>query len=173
MRRGAALARKRETEQEASVRYIITGLDPAPFEPLFELDDQALAARGATRMRVDADSGYPCRVSLRDLPAGSEVLLVNHEHLPVDTPYRSRHAIFVGMESGKAARYEDAVPTSLAIRLLSVRSFDVHGDMVDADVVDGGDLEPLIERLLEDPRAAYLHVHNARRGCYAARVDRA
>ena len=45
--------------------------------------------------------------------------------------------------------------------------------MVDADVVDGQALEPVIARLLGDPRADYLHVHFARPGCYAARIDRA
>jgi hypothetical protein len=45
--------------------------------------------------------------------------------------------------------------------------------MVDADVVDGSEVEPLIARLLADPRAAYVHAHYARRGCYAARIDRA
>ena len=64
------------------------------------------------------------------------------------------------------------MPDSLATRLLSVRAFDPEGMMIDADVVEGAALEPLIERMFEDPRVDYLHVHNARRGCYAARVDR-
>ena len=45
--------------------------------------------------------------------------------------------------------------------------------MVDAEVVEGTQLEPLIERLFGDQRVSFLHVHNARRGCYACRVDRA
>jgi hypothetical protein len=40
-------------------------------------------------------------------------------------------------------------------------------------VSPGSELEALIERFLAEPRVAYLHVHNARRGCYACRVDRA
>ena len=44
--------------------------------------------------------------------------------------------------------------------------------MHDADVVDGTQLEATIERLFADPRIAYLHAHNARRGCYACRIDR-
>jgi len=39
--------------------------------------------------------------------------------------------------------------------------------------VNGREVGPAFERLLALPRAAYLHVHNAGRGCYAARVDRA
>jgi hypothetical protein len=31
----------------------------------------------------------------------------------------------------------------------------------------------VIEKLLANPRAAYLHVHFAAPGCYAARIERA
>jgi hypothetical protein len=39
-------------------------------------------------------------------------------------------------------------------------------------LVEGHHLEDTIERLFADPRAAYLHLHYAAPGCYAARVDR-
>ena len=45
--------------------------------------------------------------------------------------------------------------------------------MVDADVVDGAAAEPLIQRYLARADVAYLHIHFARRGCYACRADRA
>jgi len=45
--------------------------------------------------------------------------------------------------------------------------------MLGCELVDGRDLEPAIERLLGLPQAAYLHIHFAAPGCYAARVDRA
>ena len=153
--------------------YIITGLDPTPFRPLYGLSDDALAKRGAIRMQVDTRPGFPCRITLEDVEPGATVLLVNYEHLPVATPYRSRHAIFVREGADVAARYEGRVPDQLATRLLSVRAFDVNGMMRDADVVEGRDLEPLIARLFADSETAYLHVHNAKRGCFAARVDRA
>ena len=44
--------------------------------------------------------------------------------------------------------------------------------MTGCDVVDGRDLEAAVQTLFADPRAAYLHVHYARPGCYAARVER-
>jgi hypothetical protein len=58
-------------------------------------------------------------------------------------------------------------------RLLSLRAFDEQGMMIDADVADGAQVEPLIERLLGDARTAYVHAHYARRGCFAARIERA
>lgn len=153
--------------------YAITGLDPAPFAHLYGLSDAGLAAQGAVRMIADKKPGYPCRVTLEDAEPGAAVLLVNHEHLPVETPYRSRHAIFVAEGAERPARYEAAVPEQLRSRLLSVRAFDSGDMMIDAEVLDGTELEAEIERMFADPRAAYLHVHNARRGCFAARVDRA
>jgi hypothetical protein len=44
--------------------------------------------------------------------------------------------------------------------------------MTDADVIEGDDLAAVIIRFFGDATVAYLHVHNARRGCFAARVDR-
>jgi hypothetical protein len=152
--------------------YVITGIDPAPFRALYGADDTALAAAQAVRVTATTKPGYPCRVTLADAEPGETLLLLNHEHLPVASPYRSRHAIYVREGAEQAARFEDAVPEQLAIRLLSVRAFDGAGMMTDADVVEGSALEPLIERLLSDPAVAYLHVHNAKRGCFAARVDR-
>jgi hypothetical protein len=152
--------------------YVIQGLDPSPFRPLYGLSDEELQAAGAIRMIADARPGFPCRVSLEDAEPGEALLLVNFEHLAIDTPYRSRHAIFVREGEEAAVRYEDEVPEQLARRLLSVRSFDAMGMMTDAEVIDGTQLEPLIGRMFADPAVAYLHVHNAKRGCFAARVDR-
>jgi hypothetical protein len=38
--------------------------------------------------------------------------------------------------------------------------------------VPGGSLEDSIEGMFANPSVAYLHLHNAKPGCYAARVDR-
>ena len=153
--------------------FVITGLDPQPFRHLYGLPDADLAREGAIRMRADSKPGFPCRVTLEDAEPGEDLLLVNYEHLSVATPYRSRHAIFVRDGAEEAARYEDAVPEQLSRRLLSVRAFDAEGMMTDADVFDGTELAERIEAFFADPSVAYLHVHNAKRGCFAARVDRA
>jgi Protein of unknown function (DUF1203) len=58
-------------------------------------------------------------------------------------------------------------------RLCSVRGYDPAGFLVNAEVVPGADLESLVRRFLENPKTSYLHVHNARPGCYAFRVERA
>jgi uncharacterized protein DUF1203 len=150
--------------------FRITGLPAEHFAHLFDLSDDALAAQGAVR-RI-ADKGYPCRVSLTDSRPGDELLLVNYEHHPVDSPYRMRFAIYVrkGEETYDAV---DEVPEQLRTRTLAVRSFDAGAMMVAWELIDGRHLMAGIDRLLADPRAAYLHVHFAAAGCYGARVERA
>jgi hypothetical protein len=149
------------------------GLSSSLFRSLYGLSDEELAERGVEVKIADAPRGFPCRVSLRDAPAGARMLLLNFEHQPAETPYRSRHAIFVQDGAEEAHPGVDEVPEVLASRTLSVRAFDAAGQMVDGVVVNGREAAPLFERLLSNPEAAYLHVHNAGRGCYAARVERA
>lgn len=153
--------------------FRISGLDADRFSHLFGMDDQQLARHGVQRMVADEFPGYPCRVSLEDAQPGETVLLLNYEHLPVDSPYRSRHAIFVREWAREARPGVNEVPEAIASRLLSVRSFDDGGTMLDADVAEGAALKELIAQLFQDESASYLHIHNARRGCYSARVDRA
>jgi Protein of unknown function (DUF1203) len=153
--------------------FRISALPTARFKPLFALSDEELATRGAMRRIVDKCPGFPCRVSLVDAQVGEVVLLTNYEHQTASSPYRASHAIFV-RENAREARPEvGEVPQVLRSRLLSVRGFDEKGMMIDADVVDGREIEPAIERLLANARISYLHLHNAKPGCYAARVDRA
>ena len=152
--------------------FRISGLPAELFQPLFALSDAELAARGAVRQVADTKPGYPCRISLTDADPGDEVILTHFEHHAVATPFRASHALYV--RRGETT-YEatNEVPEQLRLRLLSVRAFDHAGMLVDADVVDGRELERAIARLFGDARASYLHVHYAKPGCYAARVDRA
>ena len=149
--------------------FRITGLPAEKFAPLFDLSDAELAERGAVRRTATSNS--PCRVSLTDATPGDELILTNYEHHAVASPYRMRFAIFVrkGEEQFDAI---DEVPEQLRTRVLALRSFDDAAMMVERELVDGRELEAAIDRLFADPRAAYLHIHFAAPGCYAARVDR-
>ena len=156
--------------------FQIIGLDPTPFFPLYGLSDEALASHGVRRERVSSFPGAPDRVSLDDVEAGGTVLLLNHLHQSAATPYRSRHAIYI-REGAEQAHVPDPgdLPPMLRRRVLSIRAFDAAGWMLDADLVDGADLAAttaLIDRLLAPPETAELHVHFAKRGCFAARVVR-
>ena len=152
--------------------FRVLGLSPESFRPYFEMSDGELAKAGALRLVADRP-GLPCRVSLQHAPVGDELLLLNFEHQPGHTPYRSRHAIYVSRSASRAFDEIDVVPEVILTRLVAVRAFDAGHMMIDADVVEGSHAAGLFERLLANPAARYLHVHNAKRGCYSARVERA
>jgi hypothetical protein len=151
--------------------YVISGLPVQPFQPLFGLDTATLQARGIVRQRVDGP-GFPCRITLQDAEPGETVLLLQWTHLDVDTPYRAGGPIFVRESAQATGVFANTIPAQQRSRLLSVRAYDAGGWMRDADVTEGELLESLVERFFGDVRVAYLQVHNARRGCYACRVDR-
>jgi len=153
--------------------YIVSGLQSAPFAPLFGLDDHTLAERGIRRMTAPQDGLYPCRVTLADVPAGTNVLLLSYPHQPAHTPYRAEGPIFVTEGPADTVVARDEVPLMMVKRILSVRAYDADDMIVDADVVDGTEADALFRRYLARTEVAYLHVHLARRGCYAGRVDRA
>ena len=153
--------------------FRIQGLDHNQFAHLYGRSDHELARLGVERHVVDATPGFPDRIALRDLMIGETALLLNHEHQPADTPYRARHAIFVHEGARETADLVDMAPESTRIRTVSLRAYDAGGMMVDADLAEGTDLLPLIERLFRRPDVAYLHAHHAKRGCYAARILRA
>ena len=58
-------------------------------------------------------------------------------------------------------------------RLLSLRAYDARGMMAWAEAVPGSEIESAIAQLFAIERVAYLHVHYAKPGCYACRVERA
>ena len=153
--------------------YRVTGLDPAPFRQLFGLSDDALAAKGARRLVADAKPGFPDRIEVRDAEPGESLLLLNYTHQPADTPYRASHAIFVREGAETPLDRVDEVPDALRARPISLRAFNASGEMVDADLIEGEKLESLIRRFFDNPEVDYLHAHYAKRGCYAARIDRA
>ena len=152
--------------------FRVLGLSPDHFRPLFAMPDAQLHELGARRVIAD-DPRMPCRVSMEHARLGEELLLLNFEHQPANTPYRATHAIYVRRAADRAFDAVDTIPEVLRSRLLAIRAFDAQHMMVDAEVCDGNEAADLFERFLANPQASYLHVHNAKRGCYAARIERA
>jgi len=104
---------------------------------------------------------------------GDEVLLVNYEHHSVDTPFRASHAVFFRPGALEANLAPGEVPELFRSRTLSLRGFDQMGMLVSADLAEGEALEQSIQTMFENPSVSYIHLHFAKPGCYAARVDRA
>ena len=153
--------------------YVVRGLDPAPYKSLFGLPDAELEQRGVVRMTVTEKPSFPCRVSLTDRDLGEQVLLINHVSHDVANPYRASHAIFVTEGAEQPAEYVDEVPPVFATRILSLRGFDKDGMMAEAVLTQPGEADVGIRKLFSNPEVETIHAHNATRGCFSARIERA
>ena len=152
--------------------FRITGLDAQPFRRFYGLSDAALATHGVRRVTVDQSPGFPDRIELRDLEIGEKALLLNYMHQPADSPYRSSHAVFIREGAEVTTDLIDEVPDVVRRRLISLRAFSWDGNILDADVMGGKEIEKTINRFFENTDVAYLHAHYAKYGCFAARVTR-
>jgi Protein of unknown function (DUF1203) len=159
--------------QHAHMNYRIQGLQRSNFAHLTDQAPDVLQRSGVQRITVDSSPGYPDRITLDDVPAGQTVLLLNYTHQPANTPFHASHAIYVRERGGETFDQVNTIPPALARRLIALRAFDARDHMIDADIAPGTGLPALIERMLANPEARYLHAHYAKWGCYAARVDRA
>lgn len=152
--------------------YQISGLQPRHFSDYWTMSEAELSARNIQRVRADTNRGYPCRISLQDADVGELLLLLPFVHHDVQGPYRASGPIFVRQAAKESAMLTDEVPLAFRRRLISLRAYDTAGMMRGCDVVEGADLDAAIKVQLHDETTAYLHLHNARPGCFAARVDR-
>lgn len=152
--------------------FRVAGLDPELFADLHALSDAALAEKGVRRVRVTEKPSAPCRITLDDAEIGEAVLLLSYNHQPADTPYRQQGPIFVS-ESARRFIGRDAAPPALARRTLSLRGFDADHMMIEADVTEGAEAADMIERFFANSAVSYIHAHYARRGCFAAAIERA
>ena len=153
--------------------FRIHALPADEFAPLFDLSDDELAARNATRMTVESMPGYPCRVSMKDAEIGETVILTNHRHQPANSPYQSSHAVYIAKGAAQATPEVGEVPEMIRSRLISVRMFSDADMIVDGDVLDGDDLGERLTQAFENEEVAYCHVHFAKRGCFAGKATRA
>ena len=153
--------------------FRLVGLAPEPFAPFFELTDEQLAERAIRRVIADRKPGFPCRISLVDAEVGEQLLLLPYCHQPASSPYQASGPIFI--RSGARQRVADPseVPPYVSGRLMSVRAYDQKDFIVDAEVCAGADAASMIRRMFENPQVSYLHLHNAKRGCFSCRVERA
>jgi hypothetical protein len=150
-------------------------ISPLPrnrFEHLFALSDAELAVHGAMRLRATSKPGFPCRISLADAEVGEEVILAHYEHQSADSPFRASHAVYLRPQAAEASPAPGEVPEMLRSRILSLRAFDAAGMLVAADLAEGDALEAPLAAMLDEPSVAYVHLHFAKPGCFAARADR-
>ncbi len=111
-------------------------------------------------------------MSLEEAAAGDELLLLPFEHQPANSPYRASGPIFVRRNVARRALPVDTVTPYVTSRLISVRAYDARHLIVDAAVCEGTQVAGEIRRQFANREVEYIHLHNARRGCFSCRVER-
>jgi hypothetical protein len=152
--------------------FQLVGLPSTSFAPLFALSDAELSRIDARRVFADSKTGFPCRVSLADAEVGDELLLLPFEHQPAASPYRSSGPIFVRKAAVQAVVDPGVIPDYVRARLMSIRTYDEAHQMIDAAVCPGGEAARAIDEMFSRVEAAYIHLHNAKRGCFSCAVRR-
>lgn len=125
-------------------------------------------------MVADAKPAFPCRVSLADAEVGETVLLLPFRHHDTASPYQASGPIFIREHAQSAEPAAGEIPPLFTVnqRLFSLRAYDEHGMMKHAGISPGTELDTALPKLFDDPEVAYLHIHFARPGCFAAAVVR-
>lgn len=154
------------------MNYQIKSLQLNEVAHLFDLSDAELAAHKACRQVVSSKPGTPCRVSMKDADVGETVILFNHQHQPEESPYQASHAVFVRENAEQAQIAVGVVPEVIRSRLISLRFFDHDHMMRDAIVVQGEMVADELSRAFDKDEIAYIHIHNAKPGCFAASAHR-
>jgi hypothetical protein len=121
---------------------------------------------------ADSPTGYPCRHCLRWAQPGEHVILFPYTSIPVGHPYSETGPIFVHVE--RCLRYSatDEYPADFR-NGRAFRVYDANCNMIDAEVVNGSEPEPVIEKLLQNPETAFVDARSVTRGCFTFRIQRA
>lgn len=153
--------------------FRFVALDKKQFDNYFNLNVTELAKKDIIKMLVDEFPGFPCRVSLADAAIGEEVILLNFEHHAVNSPYKTGGPIFVSKTAKTFTAEINEVPKMFNHRLLSIRGFNKKAIMIFADVTQGDTLKEKLFEILDNAEIDYLHIHNAKPGCFNCLVERA
>lgn len=153
--------------------FQLVGLPYESFSAMFDWPDRDLAEKNIRKVIADTPLGYPCRVSLVDAEPGEVLLLLPYAHLDVQSPYQASGPIFV--REGAVQKVEAAgwVPPYVTQRLISARAYDDTGMMIEAQVCEGADTAALMRQMFDNRQVAYIHLHNARPGCFSCKAIRA
>ncbi|MBB1311088.1 DUF1203 domain-containing protein [Pseudoalteromonas sp. SR41-8] len=156
-----------------TTNFLIKALTTDSFHELMLKNNDELKLFDAAWFTVDAEPGYPCRVSLTDAKIGERVLALSFCHHNVNSPYKASGAIFVRENAPTVKLNINEVPKMLRHRLLSVRAYNSQKLMIEAEVAQGTELESTIGKQFQNSKVEYIHIHNANQGCFNCSVHRA
>jgi hypothetical protein len=155
------------------LNFQLSGLAQAQFQPYFDQSDEELERLNIRRVIATSNVGFPCRISLQDAAAGDELLLLPYCHHPVGSPYRALGPIYVRKGAMQTVLPPGVVPEYVTRRVISIRGYDGDGMMISADVQEGPEVCHTLSKLFENEQVSYVHLHNAKPGCFSCTAVRA
>lgn len=120
---------------------------------------------------AEAEGSYPCRHCLRWARSGEALILFPFAAIERGKPYAETGPIFVHAENCERYRASDEFPRDFC-EGRSIRGYDAAENMIAGEVVKENGPEAVVERLLADPRIAFIQVRSASRGCYTFGIER-
>jgi hypothetical protein len=121
---------------------------------------------------VDSPESSPCRHCLHWAQPGERVILFPYAAIPSGHPYSETGPIFV--HANECQRYSATNEYPDDFRSGRVfRAYDSNYNIIDAQALDGGKPEVVIENLLQNPETAFVDVRSVTLGCFTFRVQRA
>jgi hypothetical protein len=133
--------------------------------------DATAGASDHAVVTADSPRGYPCRHCLRWARPGERMILFPFAAIAPGRPYSESGPIFVHAEA--CARYAATREFPAEFRKGRVlRAYNSQHDMIAAEVANGEGPEAVIERFLQKPETAFVHVRSASHGCYTMEVER-
>jgi len=124
------------------------------------------------RVLVNPEPGNPCRFTLRQSPAGEELILMSYSPFKHDHPYREIGPIFIRRHGDAGYADVHRFPPEIDPATRVFRSYNAAEEIVDAHV---GTPDPaaLIARLFANPLAECIHVRSLTYGCFTFKIERA
>ncbi|WP_299701310.1 DUF1203 domain-containing protein [uncultured Tateyamaria sp.] len=124
--------------------------------------------------KISDGGANPCRHCLRNIPAGSEMLVLAHKPFDGTHPYAEVGPIFLCADEcarGGGADLPDILTTSpdYLIKGYSADDRIVYGT---GTITPTPDIQTRVAAIFADPDVAYIHVRSARNNCYQTRIDR-
>jgi hypothetical protein len=108
---------------------------------------------------------------LRRSKPGEAVLLFSHSPFSAPSPYREVGPIFV--HAHECDRFDSAAfPEDFKTSKIVLRGYGQRNELMEAMLVEDGDVEGRAAAMLEDLDIAYVHARFALSGCFACRIER-
>ena len=120
---------------------------------------------------ADSPNGFPCRHCLRWAQPGERMVLFPFAAIAPGRPYSESGPIFVHAEPcERYAATHEFPPAFRKGRVL--RPYNSQHAIIAAEVANGEEPEAVIERFLQQPETAFVHVRSVSHGCYTMEVER-